>query len=278
MMNATGLNQTLGGSQNLRIITDVRSNALFVTGPQEVIRDVEYMLELLDASELPQSLRDRLPRSIPVEHADIDEVAEIVESLFKDKMQGEQPQNNQQQFNPLAMMMGGANRGGAAGRKAQGPELTLGVDRRTSHLVLSCNDAIFQQVETVVKTIDKRAKEANRTVRIVPLKTADPTVVQSTLTSLMPKVTVSATRSRSRKRNDPAGGANPDPNAVPQMGQPGGRMGGGGFPGGGFPGGGFPGGGFQGGGGFPGGGGGGRGGFPGGGGIPGGGGRGGRGN
>ena len=236
------------------------------------------MLELLDASELPQSLRDRLPRSIPVEHADIDEVAEIVESLFKDKMQGEQPQNNQQQFNPLAMMMGGANRGGAAGRKAQGPELTLGVDRRTSHLVLSCNDAIFQQVETVVKTIDKRAKEANRTVRIVPLKTADPTVVQSTLTSLMPKVTVSATRSRSRKRNDPAGGANPDPNAVPQMGQPGGRMGGGGFPGGGFPGGGFPGGGFQGGGGFPGGGGGGRGGFPGGGGIPGGGGRGGRGN
>ncbi len=271
MMNATGLNQTLGGAQNLRIITDVRSNALFVTGPPDVIRDVEYMLELLDASELPQSLRDRVPRSIPVEYADVDDVKEILDSVFKDAMTPEQQQQGGQGFNPLAMMMGGGgNRGGGAGnKKPQGPELTVGVDRRTSHLIVSCNNSMFQRVEEVVKTIDLRAKDARRSVRIVPLKTADPMVVQSTLSSLIPKVTVSTTRSRSRQKpNDqgstPNAAGTPnqttDADLMRRMGQPGGQPGGFGQPGfgppggGGFGGGGQPGGGFGGGGGFQGGG------------------------
>jgi type II secretory pathway component GspD/PulD (secretin) len=257
MMSATGLNQTLGASQNLRIITDVRSNALFVSGPPDVIRDVEYLLELLDASELPPSRRDRIPQYIPVEYADIDEVAEILESVFKDAMQTEQPQN-QQQMNPFAMMMGGANRQNN-GKKPQGPDLALGIDRRTSNLIVSCNDSMFRRVEAVVKNIDQRAKEARRTVRIVSLKTADPTVVQTTLTSLMPKVTVSATRSRARRKEEPTvpGSPNqPDPAAMQRMNQqpgagrfgPGGGQFGGGQFGGQQPGGGFPQGGFQGGG------------------------------
>ena len=227
------------------------------------------MLELLDASELPQSLRDRVPRTIPVEYADVDDVKEILDSVFKDAMTPEQQQQGGQGFNPLAMMMGGGgNRGGAGGnKKPQGPELTVGVDRRTSHLIVSCNNSMFQRVEEVVKTIDQRAKDARRSVRIVPLKTADPMVVQSTLSSLIPKVTVSTTRSRSRQKatdqgnNPPAAPGAPnqaaDAELMRRMGQPGGQPGGfgqpgfgqpgGGFGGGGQPGGGFGGGGFQGG-------------------------------
>ncbi len=36
------------------------------------------MLEILDASELPESLRDRVPRSIPVVHSDVNEVADHI--------------------------------------------------------------------------------------------------------------------------------------------------------------------------------------------------------
>ena len=131
---------------------------------------------------------------------------------------------------------------------------------------------MFKRVEEVVKNADLRAKNARRTVRIVPLQTADPLVVQSTLTSLIPKVTVSSTRSRSSQRKDDSGNnsnAAASPNQTPDadlmrrmgqqpgFGQPGGGFGGGGQPGGGFSrgggnggGGGFPGagGGFQGGG------------------------------
>lgn len=211
MLNATGLSQTLGGAQNMRIITDVRANALFITGPQDVLRDVESMLELLDATELPQSGRDRLPRSIPVNYADVDEVAEIIESVFKDSMGSDQAQQGQQQFNPLAAMFGG-NRGGPGGaansQRKPTIELQLGVDRRTSHLIVSCNETLYGRIENMVKAIDERARDAHRTVRLVELKTADPLVVQSTLTSLIPKVTVSATRSN-RSRKQTQNGATP---------------------------------------------------------------------
>ena len=49
----------------------------------------------------------------PVEYADVDDVKEILDSVFKDAMTPEQQQQGGQGFNPLAMMMGGGgNRGG----------------------------------------------------------------------------------------------------------------------------------------------------------------------
>lgn len=261
MMNATGLNnQTLGG-QNLRIITDVRSNALFVTGSPEVIADVEQMLQLLDSSELPGNARDRLPRSIPVEYADIDEVAEIIESVFKDQMTAEQQQGGQQGFNPLAAMFGGG-RGGRGGQpqKPAAPELSLGVDHRTSHLIVQCSETMFQRIESMVKAIDQRAKDANSTVRMIALRTADPMIVQSTLTSLIPKVTVSATRNRPRRGNTQNGAtpgapgsgqtnqapdATRDQQILQRMMNQNSQQNGFGRPGGGFPGAGGNGGGFN---------------------------------
>jgi hypothetical protein len=220
MMNATSLNNSLGTANNLRIITDVRANALFVTGPVAVVNDVESILMILDAADLPQSRRDKLPRMIPVEYADIEEVAEIIENVFKDVMAVD-PAQQQQQMNPFAMMFAGNNRQNNNQRK-QGPELTIGIDRRTSNLIVSCNDTLFKKVEQTVQTIDEQAKAAKRTVRIVPLNTADPEVVQATLTSLVPKITVKASTPRTRKKEDQA--ANPMQNQMPGQGMgPGGQ-------------------------------------------------------
>ena len=214
VMNATGLNQTLGGAQSLKVITDVRANALFVTGPRDVIRDIEYVLELLDSTDLPGTMRERVPRTIPVEYADIDEVAGIIESVFKDSMTPENPQQGQQGMNPFAMMFGG-NRGAAAqpAKKPSSVDLTLGVDKRTSHLIVSCNETMFRRIETMVQDLDQRAKEAHPTVRLVPMKTADPAVVAATLTSLMPRVTVGTTKAKaSKKQGENSTPGQPQPN------------------------------------------------------------------
>jgi type II secretory pathway component GspD/PulD (secretin) len=222
MMNVTGLNQTLGGANGLRIITDIRSNALFVSGPKDQIAEIESMLELLDSAELPTSLRDRVPREISVEHADVEEVAAIIEDVFKDALT---PENQQQQggggqrFNPLAMLMGGGGGGGNGGRKEPGVQLTVGVDRRTSHLIISCNDNLFRQIEGLVTSIDERARDARQTVQIMRLETADPTVVSSTLVSLIPKVTVSASRATRRKPGEQPGQPQGQPGGGQQDGE-----------------------------------------------------------
>ncbi len=224
MMNVTGLNSTLGG-QTLRIVTDLRANALFVTGPANVVAEVEQMLRLLDATELPTSLRDKVPRSIPVIYADIDEVAKIVESVFQDEMtagggggdagggrQGGRGGSGGGGFNPLAMMMGAAQ-GNAGGRNNE-VRLTLGIDRQTSHLIVSCNDSLFRQVEDLVLDQDERAKLAQPVVRVMSLSTADPAVISTTLSSLIPKVVVSSTRSATR-RDQPSGSSPTQPGTPP---------------------------------------------------------------
>jgi type II secretory pathway component GspD/PulD (secretin)/Spy/CpxP family protein refolding chaperone len=275
IIGMTGLDSLTSGPQTLRIIPDIRSNSLFVTGPAHLIAEVEDVLRILDLSELPEQLRDRAPRYIPVQYATVSEVAEIIESVYSEELTPPQQQQQRGQ-NPLAAAFGGGNSGGNS--PVQRVKMTLAVDYQNSQLIVSCNDQLYQQVAAMVADIDRTSLSNRRTIKIVSLEHANTKILQDTIGALMPTKRVSTSSSRSTPGGG-GGGGGPQP-ASPQGGGNdafqelirqrlsggGGGRSGGGFPGGGFPGGG---GGFPGGGGFTGGG---R--FGGGGGFPGGGGRG----
>jgi type II secretory pathway component GspD/PulD (secretin) len=244
LMDMSGLSN-LGGSTTLKIIPEVRLNALFVSGPTYQVHEVEQMLEVLDATERPESLRERQPRMIAVEHADVTEVSRIVNDVYKDLLQpnplmalarsGGGGGGN----NPLAMLMG---QGGAG---ALDTKLTIGIDERTSHLIVSADDALFREIEGLVKSIDTAAMDAKRTVRIVNLQHADPTLVKNTLGTLVPRIKISTSGSAPRvSSNSPANTSTPgatstnsDADAFRQMIQQRMQQNGGGFGGGGFGGG-----------------------------------------
>lgn len=267
IMGMSGLDSVLSGPQTLRIIPDVRSNSLFVSGPPHQIDEVEDVLRILDASELPEQLRDRAPRYIAVKHAQVDEVADIIRDVFKEELTPPQPVQQQRGgggANPFAALMGGGG-GGASAPKVQ---MTLGIDYQNSRLYVSTNDSTYQQVQAMVEEIDSAALEARRAIRVVPLQHASSAMIQQTIGSLLPRVKVSSSSTSGRASSSNGGSSNSNNDAQQQAaeqlrqqfiqraiqgggggGRPGG--GGGGFPGGG---GGRPGGG--GGGGRPGGGGG----------------------
>lgn len=196
LVDMTGLGSATNGDV-LRIIPDERTNSLFVSGPQSKVRDVENMLKIIDASEVPESLRDRIPRTIPVKHADVRQVAEMVREVFKDYM--EDPRQAQMRGaggNPFAaMLMGGAASNNSRGARNQGIRLTLAVDTTTSELIVSCDEALFHEIEGVVADRDKAAKDVEPTVRIVALDDANRAVVQQALQSMNPKIIVSTTGS-----------------------------------------------------------------------------------
>jgi len=198
----TGINSLQSGPMALRIIPETRANALFVAGPADQVADVESVLKILDAAELPAQLRNRAPRYITVEHADVNEVAQIVRDVYKEELTssgrsgGSSPA---QGMNPLAMLMGGggssrgrSSRGGSSGGSRQSSvKMTLGVDIRTSALVVSASDALFKQVEALVTTLDTAAKDARRTVRIVTLQSTNSSAIQQAVQALLPKTSVS---------------------------------------------------------------------------------------
>ncbi len=194
VMDLTGLNTLMTGPQTLRIIPDTRSNSLFVTGPANLVNEVEDTLQILDASELPEQLRAKAPRYIPVFHADVGDVAEIIRDVYKEEMNPPQQQQQRGQ-NPIAAIMGGGNQGGSPATRVT---LTLGVDYGTSRLIVSCSEPMYLQIEDMVHELDRAALEARKTTRIVSLKNASSSILQQTLGELMPKVKVSRSSTSGR--------------------------------------------------------------------------------
>jgi len=209
LRDLTGLG-TSGVSQTLRIIPDNRQNALFVSGPAALVREVEEMLKVLDATDLGgDSLRDKIARLIPVQYASVDEVFTIVKDTYKNYID---PPRVQENNNPFAMLAGG-QRGGRGNDQGPvtAPKLTVGVDKSTSHLVVWADDALFQEVKTLVESIDQAAQEARRTVRVINLENTNSVVVQGALGSLMPQVKVSVTGSR--QTSSPASSTTSNPSS-----------------------------------------------------------------
>lgn len=204
----TGLSGIRQNPQTLRIIPDARSNSLLVTGPQSLVDEAEKLLEVLDSNDIPESLRDMQPRQLTVEYADIDEVATLVKEVFKPYM--EPAAGQQQQNNPFAALMGG---GGGNKKESTGVQMTIGVDRQTSSLVVSSSEALFVKVESLVKERDAAAKDARQTVRYVQLMHSDATMVQNSLSAMFPRVTSSSTKTTSSSTSDnPSRPENSNPN------------------------------------------------------------------
>ena len=197
---------SLGNVDQLKIIPEIRSNALFISGSYSKVQDVKEVLRVLDATDIPSGARDRLPRMIPVRYANVNDVAQNIRDLFGPEMQAQR--GGSSRGNPLAMLMGGGRggRGSSRGGSRQQPQvkLTLGVDERTGHILVSCDDTVFQRVEQLVYDLDKTAYEANRTTRVIQLQHATPSVISQTLTAMYPNVsvTVSGGTNNSRDRNN----------------------------------------------------------------------------
>jgi type II secretory pathway component GspD/PulD (secretin) len=194
LADMTGLS-SLGNGTTLTIIPHVAQNALYVSGPESRIDEVEQLLEVLDASEWPDSLRDRKPRLIEVKHAEVVEVYEQVSELYADFLESSRGGGGRNQQNPFQMMLaagGGGGRGGNGGGGNQDPgtRLTISVDTRTSNLLVSANESLFQEIKGFVEDMDQKALEAKKTVRIIALQHASPELVKNAVSTLMPRVTV----------------------------------------------------------------------------------------
>ena len=222
LMNATGLNTLGTSSLTLRIVPEVRSNALYVSGPAHQVSEVEMMLKVLDASELPDQLRDRAPHFIEVQHAEVEEVAAIVREVYKDDLtpEGQQPG---QAPNPFAMLMGqgGSSRNNRNGQQQQRTiKLTLGVDTRTNTLIVSASESLFRQIEALVNSLDEAAHDAKRTVRVVDLGGANPAVVQQTLGAMYSKVKVGSSSKSKSGGATPSSGSSSSSSSTPGAGAP----------------------------------------------------------
>jgi type II secretory pathway component GspD/PulD (secretin) len=151
---------------------------------------------------------------IPVMYADVNEIADIVRSVYKQEIEGiASPGGGGGGVNLAAMFMGGggggrSSRGGSGGGRAQKQiKLTLGIDSNTNQLIISSSDSLFREIDSLVYRLDEDARRANPTVTLVSLKSANARQVENALKSLMPgKINVTRSANTSSNSRSSSGG------------------------------------------------------------------------
>src|SRR5262249_39262928 len=149
--NVTGAK---GSGGTIEIFPDARLNALFVQASPADIDVIEQLLKVIDKDDSGEDIAlNAKPRTIPVDNTNASSVAEIIKTVYANRMEGSGGQQGQQ--NPQAAFIqalaggGRGGRGGNGGRGGRGgnaedelPKMTVGVDERNNALIVAAPDSL----------------------------------------------------------------------------------------------------------------------------------------
>lgn len=200
MTSGNGVFLTDQTVEPLRIIPDQRTNALFVSGVQEQVDEVEKFLGFIDATEVPGSFIDRKPHAIEVQYADVNEVAELLRTLYKDylvdpvaeRARARRSRSNDDRDraddDDESRGRSTQNRSPTPTSDSPGIRLTLAVDTVTGELLVACNDQLFKEIESVVKQRDEAARERQPTIEVITMPEGIQSEVMQALEMLSPQI------------------------------------------------------------------------------------------
>ncbi len=188
-------------TSTLKLVPDTRTNSLIVYGNSTDVERVRVLLEVLDRDS-PGSGAISAPRIIPVLYANATSVSRVIRDVYASRIasgQGSSGGFGGPPGSPFGQFGGGFPGGSSSSRSSRSATGTLavGVDEQSNSIVVSCSEAMFQEVKKLVETLDVAANNTERTVQIVTVKNSTPSAVQDALNGLMGISTSSRSRSSS---------------------------------------------------------------------------------
>ena len=175
---------------------DARLNALIVRAKSTDLDTIEQLLKVLDQHTGPENVQaEAQPRPIQLLNTTAADMAQIVQSLYQDRMAGTGAVMSPQEM--MKMIRGGNN----ADQQVQ--KMTIAVDSHNNLLVVRAPDPLFDEVKAMVIELDQSNGDSPQTTRIVSLQHTNSSAVQKALTSLLGNVKTNTTAAQT-----PAGAAN----------------------------------------------------------------------
>ncbi len=188
----------LRSGSGVTIVPDQRLNALIVQASPGDMATIESLLEVLDTSELPETLIKTQPRLIPLTTARAADVEDVLQDVYKTQLTPGQGAGARPQLRvprgasgELQAVLAELNAAAAA------PEMTLGVDRDTNSLVVLAAPPLFEEVKRLVEELDQAAIDSTQVTRVVPLRETSGEALYDTLRDLLRDSQRRSFRSRS---------------------------------------------------------------------------------
>ncbi|MCE9605985.1 MAG: hypothetical protein K8U03_13905, partial [Planctomycetia bacterium] len=184
---APGGASTITASSSVMIVPDARLNALIVQATPADLDLIEQLLKIVDQLDVPESTVNPRPRLIPIRNTGATQIADILREVYSERMAGA---NRQRQPTPeeLMQMLRGGRGGAQAGGRRSGAEtqkISIGIDTRTNSLIVSAPQALYEEIEQLVQTLDHATSESNTAIRVVTLKRSNPATVQKALAAIV---------------------------------------------------------------------------------------------
>ncbi|MCD6303766.1 MAG: hypothetical protein J7M21_02250, partial [Planctomycetes bacterium] len=174
-----------GGAAQLRISADTSSNSLVVRASQSEHAKIAKLIAEMDAAPAA-----KYPvRVITLQHAEADQMAELLRSLFEVKASSNGPR-------PRGVRGPKGRTGPTSGGRS---DLVIEADPKARMLLIRTDDETFARLQAIVQQLDVASAELP-VVKIYPVKNADiPMVVDALQRIFGQGGGISAARSRSRR-------------------------------------------------------------------------------
>lgn len=213
-----GGGDSIGLSGPASIVPDVRLNALIVQAAPADLTLIEQLLPIIDRDSSPEDVQTGgKPRLIPVIYMPADEMANIVRTVYADRIAGADSRGGQRMPSPedFVRALRGGGRDGRSGQSAgEVQKMTIGVDTRSNSLVVAAPDALFKQVEELVAQLDDETIVTDEDFQVINVKGVNPQLLQKTLSSMLGSSariggTTSSSSSSSRSSSGSSGSGGP---------------------------------------------------------------------
>jgi type II secretory pathway component GspD/PulD (secretin) len=203
-------------SGDVYITADPRQNALWVQANGLDMQLIEQLIEIIDTETGPVDIRTRgIPRIIYLETAPVAQVEATVKAVFADRLASnaqaasQRPPSPQEFIEALRGGGGGRNRGSAP-KELKEQTMSITADTKNNALIVMAPKQLFDDVEALVKELDKTAEGAEDSVVVVPLGgEVNPTTIRSALSSVFG----SQARTSSTSNPQPATSSSNNPQA-----------------------------------------------------------------
>ncbi len=194
---ASSSRSILTSTGSVNIVPDARLNALIIHANPIDMQMIEMILEKIDIAESPEDIETvSKPMLIPVIYQDASDVANVVKSVFGDRIAGAQSGGSggrggggspspQDFFNALR---GGGQRGGGGSQaaKSERSKISVAVDAKSNSLVVIASPQDFSEIRQLVEALDQSSMVTEETiVTYAPSGSVNPDVLKSALESIL---------------------------------------------------------------------------------------------
>jgi type II secretory pathway component GspD/PulD (secretin) len=202
-----GPTSSITASSSVMIVPDSRLNALIVQASPADLDLIEQLLRVVDQLDVPESTVNPRPRLLPIRNTGAAQIAEILREVYSERMAGtnRNRQPSPQEF--MQMLQGGRGNAqrGASRNTPDAQKISIGVDTRTNSLIVSAPQALYEEIEQLVQTLDHATSESNQAIRVVTLKRSNAATVQKALAAI-----VGEKATTTNKPANPNGAAQPN--------------------------------------------------------------------